>query len=194
MEITMPVELYTDGSSLRNPGPSGLGYIIRYWVPGEDPDVPVVKEIEGNQGFRLSTNNRMEIMGGIYGLNKIIEKIKDGTIKTNQINLQSDSKYFCNAVNQGWITKWQNNNWMTSAFKGKQPGPVKNKDLWEKVLDIQRELQSMSILLTLTYIEGHAGHEFNERTDRLAVAASTSNDNQLIDEEYERTVSSYNKN
>lgn len=189
--LTMPVEIYTDGSSLTNPGPSGLGYIIRYM---DDKSSGIeFSEIEGSQGFRLSTNNRMEIMAGIYGVKKIIDKVNEGVIKTSQINLQTDSQYFCNAINQGWITKWQANNWMTSGFKGRQPSPVKNKDLWMQIVDLQKNLQELNINLTMSYIEGHAGHEFNERADKLATSASRSNDNQIIDEEYEKSVMNYNR-
>ena len=135
---TMPIELYTDGSCLRNPGAGGLAYIIRYWEVKGDTDLPEPKVIEGNQGFRLTTNNRMEIMAGIYGLNFIIDQINSGTFSgATQINLTSDSEYFCNAINQKWINKWMENNWMTSGFKGSQPKPVKNKDLWEQVIEIE---------------------------------------------------------
>lgn len=189
---TMPIELYTDGSCLRNPGAGGLAYIIRYWEVKGDTDLPEPKTIEGNQGFRLTTNNRMEIMAGIYGLNFIIDQINSGTFSgVTQINLTSDSEYFCNAINQKWINKWMENNWMTSGFKGSQPKPVKNKDLWEQVIEIENKLKSMNITLTVAHVKGHAGHEFNEKADKLAVAASTGT-NHIIDEIYERTTNVIN--
>lgn len=189
---TMPIELYTDGSCLRNPGAGGLAYIIRYWEVKGDTDLPEPKVIEGNQGFRLTTNNRMEIMAGIYGLNFIIDQINSGTFSgATQINLTSDSEYFCNAINQKWINKWMENNWMTSGFKGSQPKPVKNKDLWEQVIEIENKLKSMNITLTVAHVKGHAGHEFNEKADKLAVAAS-SGTNHIIDEIYERTTNVMN--
>lgn len=186
---TMPIELYTDGSSLQNPGASGLAYIIRYWVDNGNDEMPEAKIIEGNQGFRLSTNNRMEIMAGIYGLRKIIECIKNDPEfnGSTQINLSSDSEYFCNAVNQRWIQKWVQNNWMTSGFKGSAPKSVKNKDLWEQVIEVQDSLKELGINLTLIHIKGHNGHEFNERADKLAVEASKDTTNHLIDEVYEKT-------
>lgn len=192
---TMPIELYTDGSSLQNPGASGLAYIIRYWVDNNENDMPEPKIIEGNQGFRLSTNNRMEIMAGIYGLRKIIECINNGTINRDytQINLSSDSEYFCNAVNQRWINKWVQNNWMTSGFRGSAPKSVKNKDLWEQIIELQDQLQGLGITLTLIHIKGHNGHEFNEKADKLAVAASKNNTNHLIDEVYEKTTNVMNR-
>ena len=187
--ITMPIELYTDGSSLKNPGPSGLAYIIRYWEAADENQMPEAKLIEGNQGFRLSTNNRMELMAGIYGLRKVIEKIDEGVLAgAKQINLTSDSDYFVKAINQNWVTRWQQNQWMTSAFNGAKPRPVKNKDLWETILAIQDELRNRGIILTMTHIEGHSGHEFNERADHLAVAASGDSSNHAIDEEYEKTA------
>lgn len=192
--MTMPIELYTDGSSLQNPGASGLAYIIRYWVDKNESDMPESNIIEGSQGFRLSTNNRMEIMAGIYGLKKIIECINNGTMSGyTQINLSSDSEYFCNAVNQRWIQKWVQNNWMTSGFRGSPPKSVKNKDLWEQVIELQETLQNMGITLTLIHIKGHNGHEFNERADQLAVAASNDRTNHLIDEIYEKTSTVMNR-
>lgn len=187
---TMPIELYTDGSSLHNPGPSGLAYIIRYWTDNDNGEMPQPNIIEGSQGFRLSTNNRMEILAGIYGIKRIIEDINNGNIKGNytQINLSSDSEYFCNAVNQRWIQKWVQNNWMTSGFKGSAPKSVKNKDLWEQIIELQEKLQSMGITLTLIHIKGHNGHEFNEKADKLAVTASNTSTNHLIDECYEKTL------
>lgn len=192
---TMPVELYTDGSCIKNPGAGGYAYIIRYWEdPGpESGEAPVEKTIEVNQGFRLSTNNRMEIMAAIYGLKDIIDKVKTGMFDgLGQIKLWSDSEYFVNAVNNHWINKWQQNNWMTSGWKDKKPSPVKNKDLWEMVLQVQNELRAMGINLVISHVKGHNGHEFNEKADKLAVAASTGN-NHLIDEVYEKTMTVYNK-
>ena len=186
--ITMPIELYTDGSCSKNPGPGGLGYIIRYWEQKENSDLPEPKTIEGNQGFRLTTNNRMEIMAAIYGINNIIDLINNGTLSgATQLNVTSDSEYLCNAINQRWITKWVENNWMTSGFQGRQPKPVKNKDLWEQIVNLQDKLKSMNINFTITHIKGHAGHEFNERADQLATAA-TAGTNHIIDQIYENST------
>lgn len=194
MNITMPIELYTDGSCLKNPGAGGLSYIIRYWTEPEGSDLPKPEVIEGNQGYRLTTNNRMEILAGITGVRKIIDLIKDGTFQNvSKIDIYSDSEYFCNAVNQRWIDKWQENNWMTSGFRGSQPQPVKNKDLWEQVIGFKKELQDLSINLTMTHIDGHSGHEFNERADKLAVEASHNSTNHLIDQIYEQTTMVMNR-
>lgn len=190
--ITAPIEIYTDGSSIRNPGPSGLGYMIRYW---NEPDVREdnVKVIEGNQGFRLSTNNRMEILACIYALKKVLED--DTTFQgATQINIFSDSEYLVKAVSQRWIEKWQQNNWMTSGYNGKQPSAVKNKDLWELLINTRQMLNNKGIIMTLSHVKGHDDNQYNNRVDRLAVQASTG-DNQIIDEEYEKTLrDNYNKN
>lgn len=189
MAISMPVDIFVDGSALKNPGPSGLAYIIRYYEATDDNQMPDAKYIEGSQGFRLSTNNRMEISAGIYGLQKVIEKIDEGVLDgTKQINLTSDSEYFVKAINQNWITRWQQNQWMTSGFNGQKPKAVKNKDLWETFIGLQEELRKRGIVLTMTHVQGHSGHEFNERCDRMAVAASGDSSNHAIDEGYEKTA------
>jgi len=192
---TMPIELYTDGSSLNNPGASGLGYVIKYFIDKDNGEMPEIKTIEGSQGFRLSTNNRMEILSAIYGIKKIIEMINtDESFKGfNQINVFSDSQYLCNAINSRWIQSWQQRGWMTSGFNGKTPSAVKNKDLWEQVIELQNTLHNMGINLTLTHIKGHNGNEFNEKADKLAVAASTYSSAHIIDEEYEKTSTIMNK-
>ena len=97
----------------------------------------------------------------------------------------SDSEYLCKAINQHWIDKWSQNNWMTSGFKGQKPKPVKNKDLWEQVIAMQQKVSSMGINLTVTHVDGHSGHQFNERADQLAVAASNGT-NHISDEVYEK--------
>lgn len=192
--ITMPIEVYSDGSSLKNPGASGLAYVIRYWdnVDGEMPSATIM---DGSQGFRLSTNNRMEIMGAIYGLKKTIELINtDERFKgVRQVNLASDSEYLCNAITNGWLQRWQQNNWMTSGFQGRKPQAVKNKDLWEQIVDIQATLQNLGLTLIVNHVKGHNGHEFNEQCDKLAVAASNDSSKHLIDEVYEQTMTVYNR-
>ena len=184
--IKLPIECYVDGSSLRNPGASGLGYVIKYFVEKDDDSMPEEKMIEGSQGFRLSTNNRMEIMATIYAVKKILDLVEDGTLEgLTQINLYTDSEYFEKAVNQNWIGKWQQSNWMTSGYQGRKPTSVKNKDLWEKVIEYQDTLKFMNINLTVSKVPGHAGVELNERADKLATSASSSGDH-IVDAEYEK--------
>ena len=186
--ISGAAALWTDGSAIHNPGPAGLSWVIQYYEEKDESSMPEEKRISGNQGFRLSTNNRMEIMATIYGINKIVDLINDGTLSgLTQINLFSDSEYFVKCINQNWIGKWQQNNWMTSGFQGRKPTSVKNKDLWEKVLEYQEKLRSMNIALTVSHVAGHAGNELNEMADKLAVAASTGSDH-ITDIGYEKSL------
>ena len=191
--MVFPTELYTDGSSLRNPGASGLAYVIRYWVDNNDTGTPELKQIECSQAYRLSTNNRMEIIAVITGISAILEKVKSMEIDTNQINVFTDSEYVSNAINQNWIGKWVSNNWMTSGYQGRSPSPVKNKDLWEKIVNLQIELKDNGINLSISHVKGHSDNEFNNKCDQLAVAASNSGENSLIDEGYESTLVRDNK-
>lgn len=192
--ISTSIDLYTDGSCLKNPGVGGFAYILRYYETLEENGLPQPKDIEFNQGYRLTTNNRMEIMAAIFGIRRVIELVNTDPMwkEVKQINVFSDSEYMCNAINQGWINRWADNNWMTSSFGGKSPKPVKNKDLWEDVISIQNTLRSMNINILFSHVKGHAGNELNERADKLAVAASSGTEH-LIDEIYERTTGPTNR-
>ena len=203
-DMNLPVELYTDGSCSHNPGAGGLAYVIRYWEQSEGSEIPLLKDIEGSAGFRLTTNNRMEIMAAIYGVKRIIEEINKGIISTQQINLSSDSEYLCNAINKNWIVRWSENNWMTSAFQGRKSQPVKNKDLWIQVLDFQKELKSKNINLVVEHVTAHLDknnkdnnytdkNEYNDKCDKLAVAATADSSKHIIDEVYEKTSTVYNR-
>jgi ribonuclease HI len=147
------VEIYTDGSSKGNPGPGGYGVVMRF--------NGVEKEL--SQGFRCTTNNRMELLAVIVALE---------TMKTNkfEINLYSDSKYVVDAITKGWVFGWQKKN-----FKGK-----KNPDLWRRYLKLHPKFK-----INYHWVKGHAGHPENERCDALAVAAAESDD-QLVDFEFEK--------
>ena len=192
--MKQPIELYTDGSSLRNPGSSGLAYLIRYWEDTTNEGTPEPKIIEGSDSYRLSTNNRMEIMAVICGMNNIIHMMETGTFAGYyQINLFTDSEYVANAINQNWISKWVSNNWMTSGFKGSNSKPVKNKDLWQQIIDIQDKLKSLGISWTISHVKGHSDNEFNNRCDQLAVQASNNTTNQKIDVGYESTTTIGNR-
>lgn len=136
------VEIWTDGACSGNPGPGGYGVILKYGSK--------VKELSA--GYKLTTNNRMELMATISAL----EALK----KPSQVILHSDSKYVVEAIRQGWAKKWRSKGWRTSD------GPAKNPDLWQKLLDLcdKHEVQ-------FSWVKGHAGHEQNERCDELARAA-----------------------
>lgn len=137
-----PINLYTDGSSRGNPGPGGYGVVLTCG--------PHRREI--SCGYECTTNNRMELLAVIVGL----EAIKRPNA---QVNIYSDSSYVVKAINEGWLVNWQK--------KGLHK--QKNADLWERFLRISCKHQ-----LRFFWIKGHAGHPENERCDRLAVEAATS--------------------
>jgi ribonuclease HI len=155
----MRILLYTDGAAKGNPGNGGYGVVLK---AGQH-----YKEL--SEGFRLTTNNRMELLAVIKGLEEI--KIKDA-----EVVVFSDSKYVVEAVEKGWLF-----NWVKIGFKDK-----KNKDLWIRFLNIYRRHK-----VKFHWIKGHNGHPENERCDRLAVAASEEK-NLLIDEVYEKESASDN--
>jgi len=137
------VELFTDGSCLGNPGPGGWGVVLR-WNGTE-------KELSGNE--RDTTNNRMELLAAIRGLEALTRPVT--------VNLYTDSQYVQNGITS-WIHNWKRNGWKTSAKK-----PVKNEDLW-RALDAQMQIHEVSY----HWVKGHAGHPENERADDLARAAA----------------------
>ncbi|MHC5202031.1 ribonuclease HI [Myroides sp. LJL119] len=149
------VILYTDGSSRGNPGPGGYGLILE-WVGH-----PVFKEL--SQGFRCTTNNRMELLAVIVGLEKL-KKI--GT----SVLVVSDSKYVVDAVEKRWVFSWE-----TKGFKDR-----KNPDLWQRFLRVYRQHK-----VSFQWVKGHNDHPMNERCDQLAVQAALSK-SLLIDEFYEQ--------
>lgn len=148
----MLIYLYTDGAAKGNPGRGGYGAILK--------SGPHEKEL--SEGFRLTTNNRMELLAVIKGLEAL--KTKD-----SEVLVVSDSKYVVEAVEKGWL--W---NWIKIGFKNK-----KNKDLWIRFVNIYRQHK-----VRFQWIKGHNGHAENERCDQLAVAAAEQKD-LLIDQAYE---------
>ncbi|MDO4735946.1 MAG: ribonuclease HI [Bacteroidia bacterium] len=140
--MVLPINLYTDGASRGNPGPGGYGVVLKC---GEH-----YKEISA--GYECTTNNRMELLAVIVGL----EAIKR---ENAQVNVYSDSTYVVKAVTEGWLVKWQQ----------KGLGKQKNADLWERFLQVYKKHQ-----IRFFWIKGHDGHPENERCDKLAVQAATS--------------------
>lgn len=139
------VHIFADGACSGNPGPGGWGAILR--CPGTDME----KELSGAE--ESTTNNRMELTAVIEALGALKRPCK--------VTVTTDSRYVVDAFRARWINNWQKNGWKTA---GKQP--VKNEDLWRRLLDAVKPHQ-----VTWQWIRGHAGHEENERADRLAVAA-----------------------
>jgi ribonuclease HI len=147
------IEIYTDGAASGNPGPGGYGVILR---SGQH-----YKELSA--GFRLTTNNRMELLAVIVGLNSIKNPGAD-------VMVFSDSKYVIDSVEKKWVFGW-----VKKGFKDK-----KNKDLWIRFLDVYKKHN-----VSFTWIKGHNAHPENERCDQLAVAASKSKTGLGIDYEFE---------
>lgn len=147
--MTRPeVTIYTDGAAAPNPGPGGYGVVLLF---GEHR-----KEL--SQGFRLTTNNRMELLAVISGL----EALK----KPCRVRVFSDSKYVVRAIEQGWARRWRSRGWMRTPEE-----KAKNADLWRRYLEVAERHQ-----VRLEWVRGHAGVEENERCDALAVAASKAED------------------
>lgn len=139
------VAIYSDGACSGNPGPGGWGTILVYQG--------IEKELSG--GEQETTNNRMELLAAIMGLELLKEPCA--------VTLVSDSKYLCDSINQGWVFGWEQNGW-----RKKDKKPALNVDLWERMLTQLRRHQ-----VTVEWVKGHQGHPYNERCDRLAVAAYT---------------------
>lgn len=139
------ITIYTDGGSSGNPGPGGFGVVII--INGEKT------ELSG--GFRLTTNNRMELMGVIAALRELGQT-------EMPITLYTDSSYVVNGVTKGWAEKWRKNNWIKSDKQ-----PAINSDLWGELLDLIKHLN-----IKFMWVKGHAGHVYNERCDELAVSSS----------------------
>ena len=149
MDTKRPViYLYTDGAASGNPGPGGYGVVLKCAIDAPDGGKRLaVREMSG--GFRLTTNNRMELLAVITGL----EAIRwDGA----DVEVWSDSSYVVKAVNEGWLE-----NWKRTGFKKK-----KNMDLWLRFDNVYRRYN-----VRFHWLKGHAGHPENERCDALAVAA-----------------------
>ena len=157
--IIPEVEIYTDGGCLNNPGPGGFGAILLHRNHR--------KEISG--GFRLTTNNRMEILAAIRGLDALKERCR--------VTIYSDSQYVVNAIEKGWALRWRSNGWRRNRTE-----KAINPDLWEKLLDLCDRHE-----VRFQWIRGHAGTEENERADQLAKEAAAG-ENRDIDEIYEKTA------
>lgn len=146
----MKVTIYTDGAARGNPeGPGGYGTILHY-VDGNGR----LHEKELSGGYIRTTNNRMELMAAIAGLEALNRPCK--------VTLYSDSQYLVRAFNEHWIDGWIKKGWKRSANE-----PVKNVDLWKRLLSAKQPHQ-----VTFIWVKGHNGHPQNERCDRLATAAA----------------------
>jgi ribonuclease HI len=145
------VVVYTDGACSGNPGHGGYGCVMLYKKDN------TIHRKELSQGYRLTTNNRMEMLGVIRAL----EALK----KPSSVVVYSDSKYVIDAIKKGWLISWKKKGWINSQKK-----PVKNRDLWE-LFDKQLNIHDIKFV----WVRGHAGVHENEVCDTLAVEASKSN-------------------
>jgi ribonuclease HI len=142
------ITIFTDGAARGNPGPGGYGVVLQ----------TDRHKKELSEGYKLTTNNRMELLAVIVGL----EALK---FKGSEVVIYTDSKYIADAVNKGWLLEWER-----KAFRKK-----KNSDLWKRFLRVYRQHD-----VTIKWVEGHSGIPGNERCDRLAVAASENSE--LLDD------------
>lgn len=150
----MHVEIYTDGAARGNPdGPGGYGCVLQY-VDSQGQ----LHERELSRGYKKTTNNRMELMAAIAGL--------EALTRPCDVTLHSDSQYLVNAFNQHWIDSWIRKGWK----RGKNE-PVKNIDLWKRLLEAKKPHN-----VTFVWVRGHDGNELNERCDRLATGAADGDD------------------
>ena len=148
------VEIYTDGACSGNPGPGGTGTVL---ICGENR-----KEL--SEGYRKTTNNRMELMAAIIGLSALKRR--------SEVELYSDSSYLVNAMEKGWVQVWQVNNWKKK----------KNRDLWLQLLELNKKHD-----ISFIWVKGHADNELNNRCDELAVEAAGGEDLQA-DAGYEAEI------
>lgn len=149
----MEVRIYTDGSSRGNPGPGGYGTVLLYT---DSSGREHRRELSG--GFRLTTNNRMEILAAIVGL--------EALIRPCHVDLYSDSRYLVQAISDGWVEGWIRRGWK----RGKNE-KVKNVDLWKRLMEAMESHE-----VVFHWVKGHAGHPENERCDALAVEAALGRD------------------
>lgn len=156
MQQSHPLIIYTDGAARGNPGPGGYGAILMWGNK--------VKELSA--GYRLTTNNRMELLAVIKALEAL-------TKKNIAVTIYSDSQYVVKAVEEGWLK-----NWIKTDFKGGK----KNRDLWTRFYQLSKAYQ-----LRFIWVKGHASNPYNNRCDELATSAADSKD-LLADVGYENPL------
>ena len=157
----MQVTIYTDGAARGNPdGPGGYGTVLQY-----RDTKGVLHERELSAGYKKTTNNRMELMAAIVGLEALNRPCK--------VDLYSDSKYLTDAFNQHWIEGWVMRGWKKADKK-----PVKNIELWQRLLAAKEPHE-----VTFHWVKGHDGHPENERCDKLATTAADGEN--LLEDNYE---------
>lgn len=157
------ISIYSDGASRGNPGRGGYGTILL-----QKMDDGKIHKKEISRGYRLTTNNRMEILGALVGLEVLTEPC--------EVDLYTDSQYLCNTIKKRWIYSWEKNEWKKS-----DGSPVKNVDLLKDLMSMLKMHKVNPI-----WVKGHNGNIFNERCDKLATDAADDIDNLFVDEVYEK--------
>lgn len=149
------IVVYTDGSARGNPGPGGYGIVMMFGTHRK----------EFSAGYRMTTNNRMELLAVIRALEML---------KTNahEVHVYTDSKYVADTISKGWLSKW-----VSTGFKGK-----KNRDLWMQYYNLSKKFQ-----IKFHWVKGHADNIFNNRCDELATSAAMGS-GLLVDKEYEMGI------
>ena len=156
----MKVKLFTDGAARGNPdGPGGYGAILQYVDPKGQ-----LHEREYSAGYRKTTNNRMELMAVIAGM--------EALVRPCEVEVYSDSRYITDAFNEHWIDSWIKKGWMRSKNK-----PVLNEDLWKRLLKAVGPHK-----VSFNWVRGHNGHPENERCDRLATGAADRDMSELLED------------
>lgn len=148
MPEKVKVNIYTDGACSGNPGVGGFGTVLVYTDSNGNKH-----EKELSEGYESTTNNRMELMAVISGL--------EALNKPCEVTVYSDSKYVVDAFNNNWVEGWIKKGWKTAG-----KAPVKNVDLWQRLIKAKEPHE-----VEFVWVKGHAGHEYNERCDTLAVNA-----------------------
>jgi ribonuclease HI len=158
------IELYSDGGADPNPGKGGFGVILSYKGRSK----------EFHQGYQLTTNNRMELMGVIFGLEQLKTK--------SNVQVFTDSQYVINGITKGWAVKWKQNNW----YRKKTEKAI-NSDLWDRLLN---EVAKHNV--EFNWVKGHSGHPENERCDTLATLALSSNE-LIVDTGFKLAETTFNE-
>lgn len=149
----MIVRMFTDGACSNNPGPGGYAALITTTLG--------TKVISG---FEMeTTNNRMELMAVIKGIEEVMNIIFLEEQKIKKLEIISDSAYVVNAINQNWLQSWK-----TNGFKTKDNKPIKNIEIWQKLDEQLETLKFIEIEIVFTKIKGHNGNYFNEMVDKIA--------------------------
>lgn len=159
------VDIYTDGSCLGNPGPGGYGAVLLFRAPSPTGGAEQVFRKEIAEGYRLTTNNRMELLAAICALEALNQAV--------QATLTTDSQYVRKGITE-WITQWKKRGWKTASKQ-----PVKNADLWKRL-----DMAAQKHQVEWKWVKGHSGHPENERCDDLCRQAATDGPH-LEDEGYQ---------